>query len=99
MKFKTLNTKNRKEYTYTLDEVKEYFNCDTWGDDHILKSYYDEYYNSLDTAEEKEDCKNFWLEREVYENEIEYYKDMIEYITWTSPRGVEPEFKVIEVIK
>ena len=97
MIFRCLNTKNGKEYTYTLKEVNSMFEAYTWCENHILQEDYDEYYNSLETEEEKQNFINYWEDKEIYDNEQAYYIDMIEYITWTSPRGVEPEYRVIEV--
>jgi len=98
MKFKCLDTKTDKEYIYSLSEVKEYFgyNC-TWYDYHILKSEYEEYIKN--NEKDKEDIIKFYEKGYIYDNEREYYKDLIEYEKWTSPKGVVPKFKVIEIIE
>ena len=105
--FITRNTKNGNEYIYDLKEVEKLFMCDTFNDSHILKKDYDDYLDNLaneigedeDENEIREYYINYWsaIGRDIHESEIEYLKEMIEYETWTSPRGVEPVFRVIEI--
>lgn len=106
-KFITKNTKNGNEYVYDANEVEKLFMCDTFNDSHILKRDYDEYLSNIpneigedeDENEVRECYQEYWsaIGRDIHESETEYLKEMIEYETWTSPRGVEPVFRVIEI--
>ena len=89
-------------------------NC-TWSDNHCLKSEYDAYLNELEeniknaddedeilaSVEVKEDYIKYWTNeyRYVYDDLREYLRDLIEFENWTSPRCIEPVFKVVEVIE
>jgi transcription termination factor NusB len=108
MQFRTYNTKNKKEYTYEDYEVRKLFECDSSRESIITQEDYDYFINHIeeftgeddDKEEVIEDYKKYWNQcgKEVL-NEEEYLKAIIEYETWTSPKGVAPVYRVIEVIK
>jgi hypothetical protein len=105
MKFITKNTKDGKEYTYNENEVEKLFMCDSFNENHILKSDLNEYlenisdyiYEDEDEDEAKEEYIKYWEQRYIHETVKEYLTEMIEYEKWTSPRGVESVFEVIEI--
>lgn len=108
MKFKTFNTKNKREYIYDDYEIEKLFDCDSRRDKFISREDYEYYINNIsdfigdDEDPEKaiKEYKEYWNDsyRNILDGE-EYLTALIEYEEWTSPTGVKPVFKVIEVIK
>ncbi len=108
MKFKTLNTKDRNEYIYSESEIRQLFedNRNLIAEKIIEKRDYDyvlenplEFFDEETVEEEKANFIKHWHSdyREILEGK-EYLKELIEAETWTSPRGIEPVFRLIEVI-
>lgn len=107
-KFRTLNTKNKKKYIYNADEIVDLFECDSSRDHIIKKEEYDEYIKNIAEyvgddvdvqKEEVEEFKEYWdgCGRYILSGD-EYLTALIEDETWTSPTGVKPVYKVLEVI-
>lgn len=108
MKFIVENTKTKQTYTYSADEVNELFDCDTRSEHFLSEEEFDfvvnnpsDFFDEETLEEDLKNYKNYWLNsccRYVYESEKDFCVALIEYETWTSPKGVIPVFEVKEVI-
>ena len=107
MKFLVENTKTKQTYTYSEEEVKRLFDCDTRSEHFISEEeynyvienaidFFDEETLEADIAEYKKYC--FETTKNVYKEEKDFCIALIEYETWTSPKGVMPVFEVKEFI-
>lgn len=93
------DTKHKREILFSFKEFKNAF-LDGIADEYICnKDDYDEYLNNvLEDEEEKKEYIAYWKEpgRQVLDGK-DYIKAIVEYDTWTSPRGVEPVTRFISV--
>lgn len=93
--FRIKNTKTNTIEEINIGRLAVIFECDTFYDNNISRIEYENYL--IDAGEEKEDYINYWKVRNIYNDELDYFTAMVEYNTWTSPTGIIPEYKVIEI--
>lgn len=107
-KYKVKETKTNKVFIYNENEIKNLFldNENLLSERIMDKSSYNyvlenpQEFFSEDTLEQDIiEFKEYWNHelRDVLDGS-EYYTELIQAKTWTSPRGVEPCFRVLEVI-
>lgn len=108
MKITVRNNKtNENNYFYSWKEIIKAFECDTFGEHFTLKSDYDSWIEEIkntDYCDEEEKEEELKYAQEIYpekveilETEEEYCKELVRFEQWTSPRGVEPVFEIIEI--
>ena len=99
MIFRVLNTKENEKSNYEDFEIESAFGCDVFYDHNCLKEEYEQTLTDMD-EEEKAEYIEYWQRHgnTVFENKKDYYKEMIEWETWTSPNGIKAVNQVIEIL-
>lgn len=95
----TFNTKNKYFQVFDENEVIKNFGCDSFYERFELKEEIENYINDVaENEEEKAELEAAIANKEIIENEEEYYTEMIEFSEWCSPKGVISEYKVLSII-
>lgn len=101
MKFITVNTWNNKQYIYKENEVENLFSCNTFQDKFEYIDDMINYIKTMSNMRELKDALDYYYNssKEIIFDRKEYLKTMIEYEQWTSPRGIESLYKVVDIIE
>lgn len=80
MIFTILNTKTGEKFEIEKDQVDHKFGCDSFYDNNICKEEYDNCLADLKDEDDKQNFIEYWENKDIYEDKMEYLIDMITII-------------------